>query len=123
MSELRFVVPGAPVPCARVRVSKTGHARTPDRTKAYANLVGIYANQAMARTRWIVGGRGPFAVIIAVHREAERGDPDNMAKSILDACTKARVWSDDARVHDLHVRMFVDRERPRAEVCVTLVSP
>lgn len=111
---LRFTVPGPPVPCGRPRVVN-GHAFTPPKTEAYEQAAGLCIMQAMTRCRWTLGTRGPFRVELDVYRAAERGDVDNYAKSILDAATRARAWSDDARVTELEVRLFVDRVKPRVE--------
>jgi Holliday junction resolvase RusA-like endonuclease len=92
-----------------------GHAFTPPKTEAYEQAAGLCIMQAMTRCRWTLGTRGPFRVELDVYRAAERGDIDNYAKSILDAATRARAWSDDARVTELEVRLFVDRVKPRVE--------
>lgn len=36
----------------------------------------------------------------------ERPDADNLVKTILDAGTRAGVWTDDARIFDLRIRKF-----------------
>ena len=46
--KIQFTIPGNPVPKARPRVTKSGHAYTPKKTSDYEKLVQIYAKQAMA---------------------------------------------------------------------------
>jgi Holliday junction resolvase RusA-like endonuclease len=122
VTELRFIVPGPPVPAARPRVVRRGlgraHAFTPARTEAYEQRVGVAALQAMAAIRWRVGDAGPFGLRLDFYREANRGDLDNYTKAAADGITRARVWDDDRHVHELAARMFVDRARPRTEVLI-----
>lgn len=56
---------------------------------------------------------------------APRGDVDNMAKSVMDACTEAGVWLDDSQVSTLTVSKRygeADSIRVRIEVQQPLAS-
>jgi len=117
MRTLQFVVPGAPVPCQRVRVAKK-RAFTPKKTDSYEDLVAWHAIKAMAVARWPRGTEGRFDVALDVYRVRDAGDVDNFSKSALDGMTRAQVWRDDRYVIDLHTRLFLEPERPRLEVTV-----
>ncbi|HSY20676.1 MAG TPA: RusA family crossover junction endodeoxyribonuclease [Polyangiaceae bacterium] len=117
--ELHFVVAGPPQPKQRARQGKGGHWYTPSETRAYEVAVKVAALAAMMQ-----GGhprddrKSTFAAFLDVYFGDERGrDVDNVAKAILDAANKI-VWHDDRQVHELAVRRFVDRARPRVEVRV-----
>ena len=118
MRSIRFVVPGAPVPQARTRSTRYGRHFTPKRSADYQETVRQIALESMSDCGWASGGRGPFSVDLDVYRKADRGDVDNYAKALLDGMSKAAMWSDDARVHHLSVRILVDRENPRVHVFV-----
>jgi Holliday junction resolvase RusA-like endonuclease len=116
---LKFTIPGIPVPCARARIYRNHgrtHGVTEKKTEAYEKLVALCARSAMARTRWVVGGRGPFSTTIRVYRAARRGDSDNFAKGVKDGLTQAGVWEDDRYVEHLVVWLYVDKVKPRVEV-------
>jgi Holliday junction resolvase RusA-like endonuclease len=132
MKTLSFVVPGAPVPCARARVvrsrrrdalSERVHAFTPPKTEAYEQLVAYHARAAMGAQRWKRFAAGPFRVELTVYRVALRGDIDNYSKAALDAMNRADVWVDDRQVDELLVRLRLDRDNPRLEVAVMSRSP
>jgi Holliday junction resolvase RusA-like endonuclease len=132
-AELRFTIPGPPVPQARARAGRGGHHYTPAKSRAYlsrvrdsAHVAMVFANAAKRPTRdlaWAPKGTGPFAVELDVYRAANRGDADNFAKGIKDGMTRAGVWLDDRYVTSLAVRMHIDRSNPRAEVIVRRLEP
>ncbi len=109
---LAFRVAGPPVPWQRVA---NGHV--PPRTRAYKKLVGFIA--LAARTQHDGGldrlqgwpmGAPEYAVEIEIYRvpprgKARKGDVDNYAKSILDACTGV-LYADDGAVTDLRVLLL-----------------
>jgi Holliday junction resolvase RusA-like endonuclease len=103
-----FVVKGPPVPKARARVVTMGsktHAVTPARTAQYEALVRMHALSARQKEpAWRLDAPG-YAVEIDVHRSARRGDLDNFAKAILDACNGV-LWVDDRFVMLLHAEIF-----------------
>lgn len=102
---LSFVVPGAPVPKARARVSlrkgrdgKTRvRAHTPKRTSAYEQRVGMFARAARPRD-WPT--RCEYQVSFIAYPEADRGDIDNYLKSILDGA-QGVLWVNDKSVRKL----------------------
>ncbi len=115
-----FVVDGAPVGKARPRVTKTGHAYTPTRTKVAETDVK-QAWQAAGRPR-LPDGAVTLMVAVQVTRPkthyttrgalsatgrraplpTSRPDLDNVAKLVADALN-GLAWRDDAQITDLHV--------------------
>ena len=98
---VHFCVPGPPVGKARPRVTKSGHAYTPQKTKDYERLVqACYLSQVGS---FCYPGKKPLEVVIEAEfpipksaskkRTAEmeetyhtnKPDGDNVAKAILDA--------------------------------------
>lgn len=108
-----MTLPGEPVPKGRPRFTRTGHAFTPARTRAYEKDLLEAAEAAMA-------GAAPFHGPLSVRVEARRGVPkswpkkkraqalsgllmplvtpdwDNYAK-VIDALNGV-VWIDDAHI-------------------------
>lgn len=119
--KVSFTVHGPPVPCARPRVGKNGHAFMPTKTKNYEKHVAACALNALMKSAWRVDW-GSYGVVITVHREARRGDLDNYTKSILDGLTKAHVWDDDAQVEFISAVMCVDRMLPRVVVEIEMLG-
>lgn len=120
MTQLSFCVFGAPVPKERARVVN-GRAYTPARTAAYEKHVAAIATGALSHvSRW--DPSGPFRLIVDVYRVANRGDLDNLVKSVSDSLNATAIWDDDRLVHEIHARMFVDKARPRVEVVVQRIT-
>jgi Holliday junction resolvase RusA-like endonuclease len=134
-AQVHIVVPGAPVPKGRPRLSTIdGHARafTPGKTRRYEDLIRLEAGRVMEGLDQL---QGPTEVritafmqtpqVIAKHKTkgpaAELGelrpttkpDVDNFAK-VIDALNGI-VWRDDSQVVQLTVRKFYST-RPRLEL-------
>ena len=119
---LFFVIPGAPVPCARARVfadKNTGRVRSavPAKTRAYENHVKLLAQIAVNRAAWKPADDVAYAIELRIFRDVRRGDWDNFAKSVTDGCNGV-VWKDDRQITDAIVRVRYDKANPRIEVVV-----
>lgn len=135
--EVRFTVPGEPVPKERPRFATRGRSGkalavprvyTPPTTEEYEKRVRLVA-QAARPTGWPM--RCDYRVAITVYRAA-RGDWDNYAKAIMDALNPRRakggrrprpavpgvLWSDDARSSGGTVSTEPAEGNPRVEVSV-----
>jgi len=81
--ELRFSVPGRPVPKARMTARSVGQRRA-RRTLDYQARVRSRAFAACHQAGWRPGD-GPYAVELRFHiADARRRDLDNLTKSVLD---------------------------------------
>lgn len=128
-----FTIPGAPVPKARPRITKTGHTYTPAKTKDYEELVKwsyIAAYQHMKLER-------PLAVEICFHmpmpksasnpqkskmlrgeiKPAKKPDIDNLAKAVLDGLNGI-AYNDDNQIVELKLQKKYG-ENPRTVVFIT----
>lgn len=116
---IRLFVPGEPVPKARPRMTRTGHAYTPAKTRTYESKVALYGWQAM-------DGKPPsesplhvdILVVLPVPASwsqrkrsealaykilpAGRKDLDNFVKT-LDGLNGI-VWRDDGQICSLNAR-------------------
>lgn len=123
---MRIIVPGTPVPKARARTVTQGgrtHSYTPERTKEWEETVQWIA----ARHRPPSPLRGPLAVAMTFYlprpkrskRDIPRGDVDNYAKAVMDACNGI-LWDDDEQI----VRLETSKEygEPRVEMEVREVG-
>lgn len=95
-----FVIPGEPVPKARPRVGRSGHAYTPERTRKAEQRVAFIAKAAA------IGG--PLSGALHVELEFALGtrrrvDWDNLSKLVCDACNGV-LWADDAQIELALVR-------------------
>lgn len=118
MAESRFTVEGPPVPKARPRVVN-GHVYTPARTKVYEEAVG-YA--ALAARTWDVPTDRPVSVVAWFYMpNRRRVDIDNLLKSLFDGM-QGVLLVDDGQVVDVEARKRMDRDNPRAEVCVKVIE-
>lgn len=111
MPILGFTVDGNPVPCARARMTRSGHVYTPKTTVEWQKKVEFAARIAAAHANWKYDGSHTYNVQIVVRPKSKRGDLDNFAKSVLDALTKADVWEDDQYVVNLHVWFDFDTSK------------
>ena len=103
MNEYRLQIPGEPVPKARPRVTKTGHAYTPAKTRAAEHEI------ALAWQREYPGIRltGPLYVEMVFNMKPPQGkhpahvmkrpDIDNLQKTVLDALNGV-AYEDDKQV-------------------------
>ena len=118
IKEISFCIPGTPVGKARPRVTRSGHAYTPQKTKDYEMLVrSCYESQVGS---FQFGAKKPLEVLIEAEfpipksaskkRAAEmvetyhtnKPDADNLAKGILDALNGV-AFPDDSAVSALCV--------------------
>ena len=124
-----FEIPGKPVPTQRVRVVK-GHAYTPDKTKAFEELVGEKFKESHGKKL-----AGPVWISITVwyqippswtkkRKEEEllkphtqKPDLDNVVKSILDGLN-GKAWADDAQVARITASKYWTDEPTRTVVIV-----
>lgn len=116
---LHFIVHGPPVPKQRPREGRGGHFYTPTRTRSYEAQARTQAAIAVMGLRgtWRPQEDDRYSLTLHVYFAADRGDLDNVVKSIGDALNKA-VWHDDRAVVEVHAWRHVDRAHPRVEVIV-----
>lgn len=141
LTNVAFVVPGAPFGKGRTRVGKVnGHARmfTPANTVKYESLVSLAASQAMAGHAPMTGGmvlevdaifpippswpkkKQAMALSNEIHPTC-KPDADNCVKSLCDAMNNI-VWLDDAQV----VRLSMTKrygDTPQVRVLVAAMEP
>ncbi len=114
---IQVTIPGEPVGKGRPRVTRTGHAFTPPKTRAWTtkaakifraarvgepitDAVRVIVVAVKARPQRLLRKKDPAERIW----RTTKPDGDNVAKAVLDAATKADVWGDDAQVARLEVR-------------------
>lgn len=116
MTEQKWIsVPMIPVPKARARVTKTGHAFTPAKTvNAEAEIrqawLGLYGNTS---GHWPALAGLRMTVVVYVQRPpsipkkrllpTKRPDVDNFLKTCLDSLNRW-AYSDDALITDVRVK-------------------
>lgn len=110
----------------RARATRAGgfvRMYTPGTADAMKTGLAVEAIRQMEASGWWRDYHGPVSVTVAAimarpqahflrgklrpgapKRHAQKPDIDNIAKAVLDALTKARVWHDDAQVDWLLVR-------------------
>jgi Holliday junction resolvase RusA-like endonuclease len=114
---LTFVVPGAPVPKGRPRMTRKGRVFTPAKTRTYERTIALSAQAAKSK---LAGGQlFDSAVMVTIHchfkmpkswsrkrKEAMLYEPhiqlpdlDNLVKSVLDGLNQTfGIWDDDKQV-------------------------
>lgn len=125
-----FTIPGEPVAKGRPRVTRTGHAYTPQKTRTYEGYIRDLwrANRAPA----LPTGQ-PIRVSVAAHfpvpkstskkkrlgmegaPHIKKPDADNVAKAVLDALN-GLAFEDDSRIYILNVAKRYTLGEPRVEV-------
>ncbi len=122
---IRLTIPTIAVAKARARVTKSGHAYTPEKTKSF---------EAELRWHWQASKhkmipKCPTAVIIgcylpkpkstkkSVFLPITKPDLDNIAKSILDSLN-GFAWPDDNQVTDLTIFKRYAIEAPKISILI-----
>lgn len=118
MRELRFTVPGQPLPWQRARRKGKQHFNSPEQV-AYKDRIRWAALQAGARLRPPHSGRASVEALVVVASK-RRSDLDNFAKQLGDA-GNGLLWEDDSQIDEWLIRRRVDRENPRVEVVVRML--
>lgn len=136
--EIKFTVPGQPVPQGRPRFTTKPFMRTydPPKSAKYKRKVKMFAEKIAPKQPL----QGELFVEVLVFKETLKSfsktkkvaaeartlrpttkpDADNYAKGILDA-VKGVIWEDDGQVVDLVTRKFYS-ETPRAEITIREIS-
>lgn len=135
---IEFVFPGKPVPKARPRVTRTGHAYTPKKTFDYEKYVRMLAEIYMSecglkpideavRLTVSVFLPIPKSWSLSKKKNAEEGvlkpvcrpDLDNLVKSIQDALNGVAYKDDSQIVESVCKKSYSDA--PKVEVTVETV--
>lgn len=118
MTPFAFTVPGAPMTWQRTALYN-GRRLTPKKQRAYQSKVrmcAVAAGRAPERVRLSRNTKLRWSVALLIAcPDAHRRDADNFAKQVGDALIGI-FWADDSQIVDWHVRMVVDRERPRLDI-------
>lgn len=130
--KIKFTVPGVPVGKGRPRFTRSGHTYTPDKTKAYEEMVRECWRTQSGRA--FAGGIPLLVSIVAYfpvpksvsRKKAEamagtfhinRPDADNLAKAVLDALN-GLAYPDDSAVQIDGCRKIYTNGAPRVEVAI-----
>lgn len=117
---LNCVVPGQPVGKGRPRVTRTGHAFTPKKTRAWEASASTLFRIANKSKRQIEGPVGLWVEAVAARpkRLQRRNDPvdriwrqsrpdgDNVLKIVADALEKAGVIQNDSQIVEWFCRSY-----------------
>lgn len=129
MTEL-LIIPGEPVAKGRPRMTRTGHAYTPEKTRLYEAHIRAIWKRASAQKGSVsqplrVFVTAYFAVPKSVSKKrrermegaphTKRPDGDNIAKAVLDALN-GLAFEDDSHIHDLRIVKCYTLGEPRVEV-------
>lgn len=128
---VQFIVPGGPVGKARPRMTRSGHAYTPEKTVSYENLVKMRFIEKYPD--WVpVAGEAKIKLIayypipksaskrkriemdIGTIRPTKKPDVDNIMKAIADALNGI-AYVDDSQIVTAEVRKYYSAT-PRVEV-------
>lgn len=128
---IRLIIPGEPVAKGRPRITRNGHAYTPEKTTNYENLVRLAFMQQCGKTNPY---EGEITAVIDAYmqipksaskkrqeamrchetRPTKRPDGDNIAKAVLDSLN-GLAYKDDSQVVDCTIRKFYS-DKPRVEL-------
>jgi Holliday junction resolvase RusA-like endonuclease len=123
---LFFTVPGPPVPWQRVsRDKRTGRAFVPQETRSYEAHVGWCGRVALTTNGWnrCWPMQASYAISAAIYvPDRRRRDVTNIVKALEDGLIGV-LWDDDSQVEWLRdVRRFIDRDQPRVECMISVIS-
>ena len=121
-NRLHFVIEGPPRPKGRPRMGANGNVYTPDATRAYELSVRMYALQAVRASGWKLSNpTARFAVWLhAYFASSRRIDLDNVLKCADGA--NGIIWKDDSQIDEVHAYRRIDKDNPRLEVTVEVMT-
>jgi Holliday junction resolvase RusA-like endonuclease len=116
--EVRFIIPGPPIPYRRVSDRRGGGKAVPKRQRDYRRWLADFAWAEMGR----LGIGQPLQGALEVRFEVfaknwKLGDGSNYQKLCEDAFNSV-VWVDDIQVVDWSGSRHVDTKRPRVVITV-----
>ncbi len=119
MREVRFTIPGRPIPAARMTRKGMWVVKQAQKYLAYRQQVHDTALEFRLRhAADVLPFTGPVGVEMHLFiRRGTRGDGDNYFKAILDGCNEV-VFHDDRQIVEGHfyIHLVDDTEHQRAEV-------
>lgn len=136
MSNLQFVIDGPPHGKARPRITRSGHAYTPENTRKYEKLIRDIASLAAYSQGWKITDEAVAVSICArfpipeswtkIKKQkalsgelhpVKKPDSDNITKAVLDAMNGI-VYKDDVQVIDIRVikQYCTTGQRPGVDV-------
>ncbi len=124
---LKFMVPGEPVPYARmmprVRGLLGGKMVQPDKARAYQKHFATHAMLAARAQRWKrLPPKALVTLRLDIFRSARRADLSNYLKLAEDAVNDCQaIWADDRYVVNVVARMWKSKT-PRIEVTIELLD-
>lgn len=113
---LRLTIPGPPVGKGRPRMTRRGHAFTPEKTRSGEDIV-----KRLARGAGFQPLAGRLAVRVHFYCDTVRGDVDNFVKLVTDALNGI-AYEDDSQIDVITARREFDWERPRTELEIESIS-
>lgn len=133
-----FIIPGPPMGKGRPRVTKQGHAFTPEKTVVYENLVKVeyqrqcgerFPDEAQLNVQILayyaipksVSKKKRQAMLNHIIRPKKKPDGDNIIKIVCDSLNDI-AYHDDAQVVDFVCRKFYSAF-PRVEVTIEGAAP
>ena len=112
---IEIVIPGRPVPAARMTQRGKWIKANAKRYLAYKDIVRWTAWDVM-REQGLPPLDGDIGVELKAYINGGRpGDVDNIAKAVFDGLNGV-VWYDDRQVAEMHVYRFVKQEKQRTEI-------
>lgn len=108
--QLEIILPGTPVAKQRARLSRNGHAYTPEKTAAWERWASMVIRNKAKLSRVALGHAGPVAIdavfmfpntLKSVPRDPHLGrqDVDNLLKSCMDAIEKSGLIENDRQIY------------------------
>lgn len=127
-----FTIPGEPVAKGRPRMTRSGHAYTPSKTRLYEEHVRVaWKQKREAKDCYNYSLRVFIAAYFSIPKSVskkkrlamdgtphtKRPDADNVAKAVLDALNGV-AFADDSAIHDLQIVKRYTMDEPRVEVAL-----
>ena len=82
---IRILIPGVPVGKGRPRMTRTGHAYTPEKTRLYEDKIALFGHQAM-------GGKRPLEGYLTIQVEAVFPVPESWSKKKMKMALDGKLF-------------------------------